>query len=149
MLNAAPVMMPPSPYKNVELRNVRIQDAGSPVVKLKIETYYPKGNKSPQPQFVIPQITYNAQGVPSKPGAIKVTNDYVKAVITGAVTATCTGNYKTRGYMDEGGGMMWYATLRGTETNVRAGTAYINAFDEKGNLISSTTVTVNTKGVSE
>lgn len=27
--------------------------------------------------------------------------------------------------------------------------AYINAFDEKGNLISSTTVNVNAKGVSE
>ncbi len=138
-------VLPQSPYKGLQVKTFETRSMGGPVEVFKFGLYYPKGNASPQPCVVVPEAVYDAYGHIIKPNnsPIYVDHNSVKLVCTGAVDGTFLGQYKPHPYVDEGDGVTWDVRCAGAMKDHRAGTIYMNLFDDAGNLVVSATESVD------
>jgi hypothetical protein len=134
-----------SPYTGLQIQNFETRSMGGPVEVFKFGVYYPHGNASPQPKVVVPTAVYDNYGHMIKPNKspIFVDHNSVKVLCTGAVEGTFMGTYYPHPYIDEGGGETWDVRVTGTMQTHRAGTIYVNVFDDAGNLVASSTENVD------
>ncbi len=138
--------LPQSPYKGLNIHNVKLSNHAGQTFRISFGVQWLNGNTSPQPDIKVPQLQYGPGGViigGDTKSPVVVEHGFIKTIFTGAIEGSAKGQYRPRCYMDEGGNTTWYARLNATFTSSRAGTVYMNAFDDKGNLIASTTFEID------
>ncbi len=135
-------------YVGLTIKSPILTNRSGQMDKLTFSVVYPKGNKSPQPELVLRKTeripgTQVYKIVGTVPTHVK---GFLKVFLSGAVEGTCIAHYHRHPLCDEGGNTTWHAYGTFAYKSMRAGTVYMNVFDDAGHLISSTTFQVDKSG---
>ena len=147
--NAAKAATPTKPkYSGIKLSAIRLSNHAGNTFRLTFGVEWPKGNTSPQPDLKVPYVQYGPGGMilgGDTKAPIVVEHGTLKVIFTGAIDGSGMGQYRPHCYMDEGGNVSWYAKLNATMKDNRAGTVYMNVFDDTGDLVTGGTFEVDDK----